>query len=204
MNMVMTYTKEDMKMAKEWDFHKTPKVHGDEMMADGRVPMHATYGMGEDNPTPYVPMTTGMGEDIIHDNPRLNPNMSKDSSFNERKRQESVQLQINEKVVKVNQAIMKYKDIKDLSVIGVMDFLEELIGSAGGESRVAFLEVDRKMVKIGTRMPMKANLHPMVGESKDNPRFHKFITQILMSMNFISAVKWIPTESGSLIIIELV
>lgn len=192
-------------MAEEWDFHKTPRmVHGDEMMTDSRVPMHPMYGMGEDSPIPHIPMTTGMGEDIIHDNPRLNPNMSKDSSFNEKKRQESVQLQINEKVAKVNQAILKYKDIKDISIIKVMDFLEELIGSAGGESRVAFLEVNRKMIKIGTRMPMKANLHPMVGESKDNPRFHKFITQILMSMDFISAVRWIPTESGSLVIIELV
>jgi len=170
----------------------------DGAMADGKVPRKPQ--------TIYdVPMTTGMGEDELLDNPRLNPNMTKQSSYNEQKRQESIQMQIREKVTKINQVVAKYHGTKDLPVIKVMDFLEELIGSAGGESRVNFLEVDRKMVKIGTRMPMKANLHPMIEESKDNPRFHKFITQILISMEFIDAVRWVPTpsESGSVVIIQL-
>lgn len=180
---------------------------------------HMSYvGMGEGSPESIaIPPSMGDDEPPIERVPsmaspspslsafsNLNNSLAKDSSYNNKKRQESIDAQINAKTMKINNLVVKYSTINELSIIKAMDFVEELIGSAGGESRVNFLEVDRKMIKIATRIPMKANLHPMLEEGGGNPRFHKFITQILLSMNFVDSVKWVPVESGSLVIIELV
>ena len=156
---------------------------------EDRAPIHVPLSMG-DEPIPFTHHT-------------LNASLERDSTYNDKLRQESVQKQIDEKVGKVNMVIAKHRELKEISVIKAMDFIEELISSAGGEPRVNFLEVDRKLIKIATRMPMKSNLHPMIPEAKNNPRFHKFITQILISMEFVEAVRWTPTEFGALVLIEL-
>lgn len=91
-------------------------------------------------------------------------------------------------------------------VFKIMDFIEKVIHTCGGESKATFLEVSHTFIKCFTRVPLQGNLFPFLPESQENPRFHKVVSKILLLKNCVEDVRWISSmegERGSFLMVTL-
>jgi len=97
---------------------------------------------------------------------------------------------------------IKIENNSDLSIFDVMDLLELIVSSCGGESRVSFIEVSEEFIRIATRLPIEANLYPFMPIDEGNPRANKVFIKLALSIKVVKSVRWIPNgEAGSQIII---
>lgn len=144
-----------------------------------------------------------------------NPNVFKpsehmvaDTEYNRKKQAESMEARKQEIITGVSlieSKIIKNKEEKaGYSLTHLMDILEEVVKTCGGESQLEYLDVGRTFIKVKTRVPMTAGLFPAVGENEINPRFHKTVTKILLLIPEVLGVRWIPTEDrGSYIVVSV-
>jgi hypothetical protein len=140
------------------------------------------------------------------DTSKLNQPIMADSSYNLRMKEEQQKKQIEEKVKAINAIRDDYKYNRDKydNYIGLMNFVEKLLHACGGEAKANFVEVARDFMKLATRVPMKANLHQFLPEDdKNNPRFHKIVTQILLEIPSIEGIRWVPTPEGTFLILSI-
>lgn len=107
---------------------------------------------------------------------------------------------LSERLEKVNK--LREKGKESMKIIQLMSFVEELMEACGGEKKANFLEVSRDMLRIGTRVPMKVNIFPFLRDNENNPRFHKVVTEVLMEMDVIERVQWIPQSNGAILLVE--
>jgi hypothetical protein len=92
----------------------------------------------------------------------------------------------------------------DLYVTDVMDLIEEIIKTCGGESKPSFLDVSYDFIRVQIRVPITANLFQYLPEEDSNPRFHKVVTKLLLQVKKVHGVRWLPSEDrGSYIVISL-
>lgn len=100
-------------------------------------------------------------------------------------------------------AVNEVSKIKQIcSLDGMMDYLENVIRSCGGDQKCTFLDVGRDFIKLHTRITTKVNLYPVLAESVENPRFHKMVTKILMGVKQIENVRWLPREDGAFLLVS--
>lgn len=94
-----------------------------------------------------------------------------------------------------------------VGVISAMDFIEKCLVACGGEPKVQFLEASSMpnggFIRILSRVPLTANIFPFKPEGEDNPRYHKVVTKLLLQQKFVSGVKWVPNDSGAVLMVEL-
>uniref|UniRef100_A0AAU8BBE8 Uncharacterized protein n=1 Tax=Bacillus phage Adastra TaxID=3143958 RepID=A0AAU8BBE8_9CAUD len=88
------------------------------------------------------------------------------------------------------------------SLNDMMDHIENVIRSCGGDQKCSFLDVSRDFIKVHSRITTKINVFPMVEENQNNPRVHKKVAKILMSLGQIQSVRWIPREDGAFLIVS--
>lgn len=137
------------------------------------------------------------------DTSRLNQPIMADSSYNKRMQEEQVKKQMEERVKAINELRQAQKD-KEFHYVELMNHVEALMKACGGEPKANFIETARDYMKIATRLPMKANLHPALpDDDKNNPRFHKVATQVLLEIPQILGVRWIPTPEGTFLILSI-
>lgn len=92
----------------------------------------------------------------------------------------------------------------NLTVVDMMDLIEEVIRSCGGEPKATFRDVSFDFIRVQTRVPISANLFQFIPDGEDNPKFHKVITKLLLQCQKVYGVRWIPDEDrGSYIIVSL-
>lgn len=134
---------------------------------------------------------------------RLNQPQIKESSYDSRMRQKQLQNQAQERVTAINRLRMEIPE-EGFHYVALMDFIERLLATCGGEPKANFIDISRDFMKILTRVPLKANLHPFLPEEdKNNPRFHKIVTQILIGMDQILGVRWVPVENGTILVLSV-
>lgn len=129
-----------------------------------------------------------------------------DTSYNRRMQQESLMKQeqeVREKIAILETKLSGTRQM-DLSVVEVMDLVEETIKACGGESKLVFQDVSYDFMRAKTRVPLTANLFQFKGEDEDNPRFHKVVTKLLLQIWKVYGVRWIESEDrGSYIVVSL-
>jgi hypothetical protein len=121
-------------------------------------------------------------------------------------KEEQQQKQMQEKVANINKLRENVKYDRDVrgSYVGLMNFIEKLLHVCGGESKANFIEVTRDFMKLATRVPMKANLHTFLpDDDKNNPRFHKVVTQVLLEIPEIVGIRWVPQAEGTFLILSI-
>jgi pyoverdine/dityrosine biosynthesis protein Dit1 len=131
-----------------------------------------------------------------------------DTEFNRKQQQESLQRKVAKTLKDINeleeQLLKEYVPGSKISIIDLMDILEDLIRVCGGERKAEFRDVTRTMVKVSTRVPIKANLFPFLAEDHEkNEKFIKVVSRILMKQSFIDGVRWIPHEEGTFLVVTL-
>jgi hypothetical protein len=135
--------------------------------------------------------------------PRLNQPLMADSSYNLRMKEEQQKKQIEERVQAINE-LRKVPASTNMNYVDLMNWVEKLLHACGGEAKANFIEVSRDFMKLATRVPMKANLHQFLPEDdKNNPRFHKVVTQILLTTSLIEGIRWVPTPEGTFLILSV-
>ncbi|QMV48462.1 hypothetical protein Goe9_c01590 [Bacillus phage vB_BsuM-Goe9] len=87
------------------------------------------------------------------------------------------------------------------SLVGMMDHVENVIRSCGGDQQCSFLDVGRDFIKVHSRITTKVNVFPVVEESQNNPRLHKKVAEILMGLEQVQSVRWIPREDGAFLLV---
>ncbi len=126
------------------------------------------------------------------------------TSYNLRMKEEQQRKQVDEKIARINELRNSIPSI-DFHYVALMDFIEKLLHACGGESKANFHEVTRDFMRIYTRVPTTANLHPFLPDGdKDNPRFHKVVSQILIGIPAIKGIRWVPDDGGSNLILSIV
>lgn len=128
------------------------------------------------------------------------------TEYNRKMQEESKNRQAQEMINKISKLESKLIGTirMNLSVLDIMDLVEEVVSTCGGESKLEFRDVSRDFIRVHTRVPMSANLFQFLGESPNNPRFHKVVTKLLLMLKEVSGVRWLPSEErGSYIIISL-
>lgn len=103
-------------------------------------------------------------------------------------------------------SILEKDATTSMSNLQMMDWIEKVIYTCGGEPKTRYLEVNSSFIKCYTRVPMEANLFQFLPESQDNPRFHKVVTKLLLLCVSVSGVRWMPSiegERGSYILVSL-
>jgi len=135
---------------------------------------------------------------------RLNQPIMKDTTYNRNLKEEQLKKDVAEKVKRVNQLKGEATYVKNKDYVWLMNYVEKIMHACGAEPKANFVEVTRDFMKLITRVPLKANLHPVLPEDDaSNPRFHKVVTQVLMELDMIGGVRWVPTESGVYLIISV-
>lgn len=124
------------------------------------------------------------------------------TEYNRKQQEISMQNRMTELRANISKAEALIKTIPP-SVISMMDLLEIVIKACGGESKVNYLDVSKSFIKIGTRIPLTANLFTFMPESDDNPRFHKVVTKILILSPNVEAIRWLPVDTGALLLVSL-
>jgi hypothetical protein len=124
------------------------------------------------------------------------------TTYNQQKMKESMQSKRVEMEKQIQEKISEGKKL-DGTIIQFMNYLEGLVHACGGENKLAFLEVSSNMVQAETRVPVTANLYQFLPEGDDNPRFHKTVTQILVSLDVVERVRWVPRERTAIILVQL-
>ncbi|WIT25893.1 hypothetical protein [Bacillus phage SPO1L1] len=100
------------------------------------------------------------------------------------------------------QSMEKVKEITKVdSLIGMMDHIENVIRSCGGDKQCSFLDVSRDFIKIHSRITTKISVFPVVEENQNNPRVHKRVAEILMGLDQVQSVRWIPREDGAFLLV---
>lgn len=128
------------------------------------------------------------------------------TEYNRRMQQQSLDKQKSDMVANIAKLENKLDGTRGMTlyVTDVMDLIEEIIKTCGGESKPSFLDVSYDFIRIQTRVPMTANLFQYLPEEDNNPRFHKVITKLLLLVNKVHGVRWLPSEDrGSYIVISL-
>jgi hypothetical protein len=127
-----------------------------------------------------------------------------DTEYNRKMQEESKNRQAQEIVKKISILEKKLLAQSNLTVVNVMDLIEEVVSTCGGESKLTFNDVSYDFIRVHTRVPMSANLFPFMSESPNNPRFHKVVTKLLLMIDGVRGVRWLPSEErGSYIVISL-
>lgn len=135
--------------------------------------------------------------------PRLNQPIMADSSYNKRMKEEQARKQMKERVDAIG-ALRNLQRDKKFHYVELMNHVEALMRACGAEPKANFIEVARDFMKLATRLPMKANLHPGLPEDdKDNPRFHKVVSQVLLEIPQIEGIRWIPTPDGTFLVLSI-
>jgi hypothetical protein len=83
----------------------------------------------------------------------------------------------------------------------MMDLVEEVIRTCGGEIKLQFLDVTHNTIKACTRVSIDANLFPFMEESDKNPRFHNKVTKLFLKMKCVTGVRWIPSEDRGMYLV---
>lgn len=126
-----------------------------------------------------------------------------DTSYNQRMKEEQQKKQVEDKIVTINQLRMEIPET-GFHYVGLMNYVEKLLHACGGEAKANFVEVGRDFMKLATRVPMKANLHQFLPEDdRNNPRFHKVVTQVLLQIAQIEGIRWVPTAEGTFLILSI-
>lgn len=123
-----------------------------------------------------------------------------DTEFYHRQQQESQNKKIQEMRLSIEKLMLERHSV-DADIVYWMDFIERVVYTCGGESKVTFLDVGNDFIKIETRVPLNANLYQFLAESPENPRFHKVVTKILLKSERIKNVRWLPRERGALMLV---
>jgi hypothetical protein len=124
------------------------------------------------------------------------------TSYNQKQMQDSMMTKVNQMREGINKCTIIGQKL-DADPIVFMDYLEQLVSACGGESKITFLDVGRDFIKLSTRVPMTANLYQFMPESPENPRFHKTVTKILLTIPVIESIRWLPAEGGALLLVKL-
>lgn len=124
------------------------------------------------------------------------------TSYNQKQMQDSMMAKVNQMRDGINKCMTEGQELRSES-IPFMDYLEKLISACGGESKLTFLDVGRDFIKLSTRVPMTANLYQFMPESQENPRFHKTVTRVLLTIPVVESIRWLPAESGSFLLVKL-
>ena len=128
------------------------------------------------------------------------------TEYNRRMQQDSLENQRQSTVTTIAKLENKLfgTQTMELYVTDVMDLVEEIIKTCGGESKPSFLDVSYDFIRVQTRVPMTANLFQYLPEDDKNPRFHKIVTRLLLQIKKVHGVRWLPSEDrGSYIVISL-
>lgn len=130
--------------------------------------------------------------------------MEPNTEYNRKQHQDSMQRKVNETIEAIRAVTDHLLTENFPTITDRMDVVEKVIVCCGGEKKVNFLEVSSDMIKIGTRIPMKANIFPFLpDDATSNDRFHKIVTKVLLCSEFVHSVRWIPQEEGACLIIAL-
>jgi hypothetical protein len=116
--------------------------------------------------------------------------------------QDSMMAKVNKMRDDINNCTLMGRNLSSDS-LQFMDYIENLIHACGGESKLTFLDVGRDFIKVLTRVPLNANLYQFMPESKENPRFHKAVTKVLLCVPVVDSIRWLPAESGALLLVKL-
>ncbi|APZ82395.1 hypothetical protein [Bacillus phage SPO1L4] len=102
------------------------------------------------------------------------------------------------------QAIERVSEVKKVDTLnGMMDHVERVIHACGGDQRCSFLDVSRDFIKIHSRITSKMNVFPDTSvPDSENPRIHKTVAKILMDLEQIQSVRWLPREDGAFLIVS--
>lgn len=102
------------------------------------------------------------------------------------------------------QAIERVTNIRKInSLYNMMDYIENVIHACGGDQRCSFLDVSRDFIKVHSRITAKMNVFPDTSvPDSENPRIHKAVAKILMSLEQIQGVRWLPREDGAFLIVN--
>ena len=135
----------------------------------------------------------------------LNQPLMGDSSYNMRMREEQQNKQMNQRVSDINKLRKEAEGNKDMdNIVVLMNFIEKLLHACGGESKANFVDISRDFMKILTRVPLKANLHQFLpDDDKNNPRYHKVVTQILIGIPQILGIRWVEVDGGTILILSI-
>lgn len=84
-----------------------------------------------------------------------------------------------------------------MDIVSSMDLSETILSVCGAETKANFAEVTRDMIRIHTRVPMTHNLYPWLPDDvQGNVRFHAKVTTLLLILNCVRGVRWVPCEDG--------
>ena len=126
------------------------------------------------------------------------------TEYNRKMQEENKNKQVQEILRKISILENELIAQNNVSVIKMMDLIEKVVSTCGGESKLQFNDVSYDFIRVHTRVPMSANLFPFMGESPDNPRFHKVVTKLLLLIDGVRGVRWLPSEDrGSNIVVSL-
>jgi len=128
------------------------------------------------------------------------------TEYNRRMQQQSLDKQKSDRITGIAKLENKLDGTRsmDLYVTDVMDLIEEIIKTCGGESKPSFLDVSYDFIRVQIRVPITANLFQYLPEEDNNPRFHKVVTKLLLQVKKVHGVRWLPSEDrGSYIVISL-